>query len=502
MRLKKYSALCAVLLLFFGICVQATAATDSSLLPQAYDSRSQGIDTDVKTQGVTSACWAIAALDVMQQNLLKQQISVEAFAPAHLTWFAHRSLVFGTGRDAGDGTNIASPYMHGGNWIDAAATLSRGSGPVCEKNYPFYPVTLGSMGNYAESERYKREANLTSAVCYYSKDNATPAQLSDAQVTAVKQAILQNGAVQFSFYSDVLQYTSSDIGTLYYQNENYSTNHAVVVVGWDDAIPASLFPSSCRPARNGAWLCKNSWGAEWGDDGYFYVSYDEVSLNQIVGYTAAVGYQYEDIYQYDGFGFHGRVYSDTYIRFVNVFTADEDCEIAAVGTWFLQNNSDCTVDVYRLDKDLSASSQLFAHVTTCRDVPYYGYYVIDLDEKLLLKQGDLFAVCVTLTANEDCPTVNAPIENVSADDYNCYSKTGQSYVQIAKNGQWYDTSKEGLNNICLKALTAHRHTTQKTGDLCSECSAAVELPDELLSKIIVRLFEELIRLFESMIVKK
>ncbi len=41
------------------------------------------------------------------------------------------------------------------------------------------------------------------------------------------------------------------------------TNHAVLIVGWDDGM--------CD--GNGAWICKNSWGENWGEDGFFYIEY-------------------------------------------------------------------------------------------------------------------------------------------------------------------------------------------------------------------------------------
>lgn len=509
MFLKRITAMCIVCVIFIGIgsnnafgLAKTSAVPSADGLPVSYDSRLCGVQTSVRSQGITSACWAIAALDCIQQNMQKQHLQNTDFAPAHLTWFAHRSLTFTAGRDAGDGTNIPNPYLHGGNWIDAAAALSRGNGPVAEQEYPFYPTAISSMGNYPETDRNRRLANLTSAVCYYSKDNLMPAQLDDETMRAVKRAIVENGAVQLSFYSDALRYMTTERGTAYYQNSHYTTNHAVVVIGWDDSFPASAFSSACRPQKDGAWLCKNSWGEEWGEDGCFWLSYDDVSLNQIVGYTATSVYRYEDIYQYDGFGFHGRVYSNDYIRFVNVYTADSDCEITAVGTWLLQDNSDYTVEVFRLERDLTSCADALSYVSTAATVPYYGYYVTDLDETLWLKKGDIFAVCVTLTADADCPTVNAPIENVSADDYSCYSEPGQSFVQIARNGTWYDTSAQGLNNVCLKALTAHRHKLNDTGNLCTQCGAVAEWSEDLFVKMITCLFAHFIRIFDSYIINK
>ena len=41
-------------------------------------------------------------------------------------------------------------------------------------------------------------------------------------------------------------------------------NHAVVIVGWDD--------------RRGAWLVQNSWGRDWGENGFIWMAYGKTSL--------------------------------------------------------------------------------------------------------------------------------------------------------------------------------------------------------------------------------
>jgi C1A family cysteine protease len=43
--------------------------------------------------------------------------------------------------------------------------------------------------------------------------------------------------------------------------------HAVLKVGYNDDL--KLFEGS-----RGSWIVRNSWGAEWGDNGYFYMSYE------------------------------------------------------------------------------------------------------------------------------------------------------------------------------------------------------------------------------------
>jgi cathepsin L len=46
-------------------------------------------------------------------------------------------------------------------------------------------------------------------------------------------------------------------------------DHDVLIVGWDDNV--------------GAWIIKNSWSTDWGDQGYIRLAYD----NNNIGFNAA-----------------------------------------------------------------------------------------------------------------------------------------------------------------------------------------------------------------------
>ncbi len=465
-------------------------------LPMRYDSREDGIGIAVLDQGTANICWAVTATELLTMSLQQNNEQAAEFSPAHLAWFAHRSLAYSDDRTAGDGTMIVDPFLHGGNWVDAAAALSAWYGPALASEFPF-DGSVSSVGNYSQADRKKREAVLSAAVCYYSNAIDKPCDISLSQMTNIKQAIMQNGGVQLSFYSSVGNYNMNPDSTAYYQNSKFRTNHAVVVVGWDDAFSRKNFAASCQPPSDGAWLCKNSWGDDWGDDGYFWLSYDEVSLNQIVSFAADEKYTYADNYQYDGFGYHGRVQTDDYIRFANVFTADSDCEIAAVGTWFLQYAADYTIDIYKgLDADFASPVMATKAASISGIAENYGYYVIDLQAPVLIKKGEIFSVCVTLTTNENCPVVSAAVENKDADDYVSYSEPRQSFVQIERNGIWYDTNRENINNVCLKALTLHTHSTQAVAGICEECGKTVTLRETRLFR---RLFEYFWFLLANMI---
>lgn len=84
----------------------------------------------------------------------------------------------------------------------------------------------------------------------------------DAYPEPIKQAIYQNKVsvvLSMRWYQEFMTPLAGGILPSNFKPENYLTGHAVCVVGWDDEI--------------GALKIKNSWGANWGVNGYFYLPY-------------------------------------------------------------------------------------------------------------------------------------------------------------------------------------------------------------------------------------
>jgi cathepsin L len=55
-------------------------------------------------------------------------------------------------------------------------------------------------------------------------------------------------------------------------------NHFVLLLGWDD--------------RKGAWLIKNSWGTDWGSNGYAWVAYDGNNLGASAAWVETTGHTF------------------------------------------------------------------------------------------------------------------------------------------------------------------------------------------------------------------
>ncbi|UCH96971.1 MAG: hypothetical protein JSV88_09010, partial [Candidatus Aminicenantes bacterium] len=88
-------------------------------------------------------------------------------------------------------------------------------------------------------------------------------------VSALKQAIYDHGPLSVAVYVNLaFQYYTSGI---FNSCSNYSPNHAVVLVGWDDG--------------GGYWIMKNSWGTGWGENGYMRITYGCSNIGYAASYA-------------------------------------------------------------------------------------------------------------------------------------------------------------------------------------------------------------------------
>ena len=107
-------------------------------------------------------------------------------------------------------------------------------------------------------------------------------------LNSIKNAIITYGPVitAFDVYADFYDYN----GGIYKQNSNiYTGGHIVAIVGYND--------------NPGYWICKNSWGTDWGENGWFKIAYGECNIGSAGGTVYINGYNKKpknnlfDIYQ-------------------------------------------------------------------------------------------------------------------------------------------------------------------------------------------------------------
>jgi len=299
--------------------IDGTEITKAAAYPSTYKTANL---PDVRDQGSYGVCWAFSTISLIETNLIKKNLVSNDIdlSELHLVNYTYNCVNDPLGGLEGDinkfDTSYGSVMQYGGNVEMAANSLLDWEGAVNEDVVPYTTEYVRQVEN-----------NQLDDSLAYGKDVAHVQNFYRVNTTSkedVKKAVMDYGAVSISYWSD----QSSDWSTQYYNSltaayycpEGHTTNHAVNIVGWDDDYSSDNFAT--KPEGNGAWIVRNSWGSEYGKDGYFYLSYYDKSIYS-VGYTleAELSDNYNNNYQYDGamlYGYMGYTGSNKYS---NIFEA-------------------------------------------------------------------------------------------------------------------------------------------------------------------------------------
>lgn len=212
----------------------------------------------------------------------------------HLSYFFFNSPTDPLGNTAKDTVSLpttASNYLEsGGNNLFTMFELASWTGAAPEALAPY--------------ENSSSIPSLNSALAYEDTAHLQNARfVSTADLDNVKKLIMEYGAVSSAFYYDS-RYLSDSSGYYYPRVASYN-NHIVTLVGWDDNYAAYHFKEGSRPSSPGAWIAKNSHGISFGDGGYFYISYEDKTLNNrkdalSYAFDLEKADNYDHNYQYDG----------------------------------------------------------------------------------------------------------------------------------------------------------------------------------------------------------
>ena len=374
-------------------------------LPEKFDLRDYGWVSPVKNQGFMGACWAFGNVAALESALMRY---------ANVTYLLSENNV----------QNSMLQYSKYGQ-LD----MDEGGTPFAPIAYlvDWMGIFPGEYDSYDELGKIS-PLLITPDDIHIQNVVVVPARKNSADNNLIKNALLKYGALAVSHNADFDEdtYFNKSSSAQYYYGKPIS-NHRVCVVGWDDNYSRNNF---LKPAPgDGAWIVKNSWGSNWADGGYFYVSdYDKSFAmdKESVGYIINND-SYNRMYQIDVGGEIKLV--NTYNYYSNVFTADENELIAAVGTYFDKTGRDYVFTISVNDVDVYSQKGASE---------FGGYSTIKLNKYIQIKKGDVFQI----TFKNKLPVLF---------DLRIHTKKGTSLV--SKDGrEWIDLAN--TNNVAiLKAYT-------------------------------------------------
>lgn len=394
-------------------------------LPSFYDYREEGRSVPVRDQGQFGTCWAFASLTALETSLMPEKL-----------WDFSR-----------DHLNFHNDYQmeteEGGSYIMSVSYLTSWQGPVLEEDDP-----------YGDNE----SPDGLEPVCHVQEVRMP----GDRDFEAIRQIVYLYGGVESSLYMD---FSDPRQDSAYYNRRNSSycytgdaePNHDVVIIGWDDAYPAENF--NARPEGDGAFICQNSWGPEFGDGGIFYVSYYDANIgNYNVAYTGTEpADNYDILHQSDLLGWCGQLgYNSEEAYFANVYEAEEAQEIRAAGFYATGEDTEYRLAVipdFQDPQDLSG-----AQFTQSGYLQYAGYYTIELETPVPVEAGERFAVLVQIrTPDSQYPIAVEFASGELADKITL--EDGEGYISADGGMFWERVETAQDSNLCLKVYADREGST-------------------------------------------
>ena len=388
-------------------------------IPSYYNLVDYGYVTPVKNQQNSGDCWAFSAIASLESCMLKASGVCYDLSEENMKNLISLYSDYGWNMETNKGgfDTMAIGYLT--SWL----------GPVFEYEDEFDDHS--TLSPVLHSKFHIQDILSLSRSSYLDNDD-------------IKKAILKYGAVASGLYNN--DYYLNKNKNSYYYNGNQATNHAVVIVGWDDSY--SKYNFNNVPQGNGAWICKNSWGENWGNNGYFYVSYYDTRLVQVGKLHSAYTFilnntvDLDKNYQYDVIGMtEFLITGQKTVWYKNVFNATDSELLAAFSTYF---DKDTNYEAYiYVNDELKFSQNAYSPE---------GYYTFKLNKFIPLHVGDVFEIAIKITT-QNIATI--PVSESKYTNKKIFKK-GMSYISYdgKKWSDLYDFKYSSGNQIaCIKAFT-------------------------------------------------
>ena len=391
-----------------------SSVSQSKSIPSRYDSRDYGFTTSVKNQYDGGNCWAFSGIATLE-TCIKKATGIEYDfsennAKNLMAFFSAIGLKLNTNRGGYDSMIMA--YLN--SWF----------GPVDDNNDLYDSFSVLSIPRCS--------------LFHVQNIKFLPPRQNSSDNDIYKKAIMDYGAISI---------TINLLGV---------GHHAITLVGWDDNYEGEDFLGEYT---RGAWIFKNSWGADWRDGGYHYLSYYHAFTSDLYNFCYAYTFifnkndSYSYNYQYDESGVSDYLYGENHIYYSNKFICENDEErLSAFATYF-KTPTEYKVSVY-LNNALVLTQSGYSDA---------GYYTIPFNENINLTRGDEFTIMI-----ENCNDGDNYFPVCQADELNRINYEANNSFFSYDGINWFDlynlqgyheflyggTKKNTCQVACIKAFTS------------------------------------------------
>lgn len=425
-------------LMLLGLMLAATAALASP--PSFFDLRDFDWITPAKDQGQLGTCWAFANTTAFESSLLRQGIVTDPTSSLLDLSIWHLATHSGFEPDYtypynnwGGTAPMTLGYLTRGTGSWDTGPVPAGGGFVFTDNDALNAYPIDAVNNkenllpYVPPVEQPRAYRLESAR-YNSFTGTGPASMDLTYRHSVQQQVMDHGGVVVDMYMDT-NYFDSSTNTYLYTGSSRS-NHEVVVAGWDDD---KIVAGADAP---GAWFIQNSWGADWGDDGYFWISYEDTmtASEESVSYVASTMDGYRD------FVLQNQIYHPT--RYIGLGEGLEDkaatrlsteADVILNGFGLFSHYQQMLIELSIYTGWDNGPIGLLEGFTITETIEHIGYVSVYLPELLYLDANDEIYVVVNFGDEHQEPV---------ALDMTSFADPDEHLSWIWNGADWVDLSEE------------------------------------------------------------
>ena len=333
-------------------------------LPSRFNLKDFGWVSSVKDQGDMGSCWAFGTCGSLESALLKATEVEYDFSENNVQNTMLKYSIYGNmNMSEGGEYYLGVGYLV--NWFGMFPT-----------EYDSYDQ-LGKISALIATDE---DIHIQDVIMIHPRQNAT-------DNNQLKEALIKYGALWVAYNATQSAPYYNENTSAQYFNNGTESNHAVTLVGWDDNYSKNNF--LITPPGDGAFIIKNSWGSNYGDNGYLYISYydtgfvrDSCAYGVIFNNTVP----YNKNYQVDINGIDTYVnFNQSQVWYANQFEALSDDLIAAVGTYFNNSGENYEISIYVNDELKLTQSGVSA---------FGGFSTIKLNTYIPIKEGDIFKAVI------------------------------------------------------------------------------------------------------------